>query len=311
VVEVEDDDGVASSSSPMADITHSPMDQLQDLEYCIDSNPPWAEIILLAFQNYILVLGTSVMIPTALVPLMGGTNGDKARVIQTLLFVAGIKTFLQTLFGTRLPAIVGGSFAYVIPILHIIGDSSLHRITNPHDRFIHSMRAIQGSLIVAACIQIILGYSQLWGLFSRSFSPLGIAPVVALVGFGLFQRGFPALGYCVEIGLPMLLLIIFLSQFLKHVRPIKDVPVFERFAVLICVAIIWIYSLILTASGVYRSKPIQIQFICRTDKANLISTAPWFRFPYPLEWGAPTFAAGNSFAMMSAVLVSMIEVKKC
>lgn len=28
-------------ASSMADITHPPMDQLQDLEYCIDSNPPW------------------------------------------------------------------------------------------------------------------------------------------------------------------------------------------------------------------------------------------------------------------------------
>ncbi|KAM7498349.1 hypothetical protein LguiA_022763 [Lonicera macranthoides] len=235
-------------------------------------------------------------------------NGDKARVIQTLLFVAGIKTLLQTLFGTRLPAIVGGSFAYVIPILHIIGDSSLHRINEPHDRFIHSMRAIQGSLIVAASIQIILGYSQLWGLFSRFFSPLGMAPVVGLVGFGLFQRGFPALGNCVEIGIPMLLLVIGLSQYLKHVRPLKDVPIFERFPVLICVTIIWIYALILTASRAYQSKPIQTQVSCRTDQANLISTAPWFKFPYPLQWGAPTFAAGHSFAMMSAVLVSMIEV---
>lgn len=33
-----------------------------------------------------------------------------------------------------------------------------------------------------------------------------------------------------------------------------------------------------------------------------------FKFPYPFQWGAPTFAAGHSFAMMSAVLVSMIEV---
>ena len=33
-----------------------------------------AETILLAFQNYILVIGTSVMIPTALVPLMGGSD---------------------------------------------------------------------------------------------------------------------------------------------------------------------------------------------------------------------------------------------
>lgn len=59
-------------------------------------------------------------------------QGDKARVVQTLLFVAGINTLLQALFGTRLPAIVGASYAYVIPILYIINDSSLQRITEPH-----------------------------------------------------------------------------------------------------------------------------------------------------------------------------------
>ncbi|KAK3039763.1 hypothetical protein RJ639_027420, partial [Escallonia herrerae] len=278
---------------------------------------PAAETIFLAFQNYILMLGTSVMIPATLVPLMGGSDGDKARVIQTLLFVAGINTLLQALFGTRLPAVVGGSFAYIIPILDIINDSSLRQIAEPHDRFIATMRAIQGALIVAASIQIILGYSQVWGLFSRFFSPLGMAPVVGLVGLGLFQRGFPALGNCVEIGIPMLLLVIGVSQYLKHVRLLKDIPIFERFPVLICVAIIWIYSIVLTASGAYRGKPLKTQISCRTDKADLISTAPClnfsimpefrFMFPYPLQWGPPTFAAGHSFAMMSAVLVSMIE----
>ncbi|KAK8611651.1 hypothetical protein V6N13_131697 [Hibiscus sabdariffa] len=291
----------------MAEITHPPMDQLQDLEYCIDSNPSWAETILLAFQNYILMLGTSVMIPSLLVPAMGGSDRDKALVIQTLLFVAAINTLLQALFGTRLPAIVGGSYAYVIPIAYIINDPSLHRISNPHERFIQTMRATQGALIVASSIQIILGYSQVWGLFSRFFSPLGMAPVVALVGLGLFQRGFPLLGNCVEIGLPMLLLVIGVSQYLKHVRPLRDIPIFERFPVLICVTIVWIYSLILTASGAYRDKPIATQLSCRTDRANLISTAPWFKFPYPLQWGPPTFSAGHSFAMMSAVLVSMVE----
>ncbi|XP_062106032.1 nucleobase-ascorbate transporter 1 isoform X1 [Humulus lupulus] len=291
----------------MTDISHPPMEQLQDLEYCIDSNPPWAETILLAFQNYIMMLGTSVMIPSMLVPAMGGSDGDKARVIQTLLFVAGINTLLQALFGTRLPAVVGGSFAYVIPIAYIVGDSSLQRINDPQERFIQTMRAIQGALIVASSIQIIMGYSQVWGLFSRFFSPLGMAPVVGLVGLGLFQRGFPALGNCVEIGLPMLLLVIGFSQYLKHVRPFRDVPIFERFPVLICITIVWIYALILTASGAYRGKSNRTQVSCRTDRANLISTAPWFKFPYPLQWGPPTFSAGHSFAMMSAVLVSMVE----
>ncbi|KAI3457357.1 hypothetical protein Pfo_014020 [Paulownia fortunei] len=247
------------------------------------------------------------MIPTMLVPVMGGSDGDKARVIQTLLFVAGINTLLQSLFGTRLPAVVGGSFAYVIPIAYVINDSSLQQIDEPHLRFIHTMRAIQGALIVAASIQIILGYSQVWGLFSRFFSPLGMAPVVGLVGLGIFQRGFPALGNCVEIGLPMLFLVIGLSQYLKHVKLLRDCPIFERFPVLVCVTIIWIYSLILTASGAYRGKPNDTQQNCRTDRANLISTAPWFMFPYPLQWGPPTFSAGHSFAMISAVLVSMVE----
>ncbi|KAJ4975456.1 hypothetical protein NE237_000562 [Protea cynaroides] len=294
-------------TSLMADITHPPMEQLQDLEYCIDSNPPWVETILLAFQNYILMLGTTVMIPTLLVPIMGGNYGDKVRVIQTLLFVSGINTLLQTLFGTRLPAVVGGSFAYIIPIGYIIGDSSLQRIPEPHDRFIQTMRAIQGALIVASSIQIILGYSQVWGLFSRFFSPLGMAPVVGLVGLGLFERGFPAVGDCVEIGLPMLLAVIGLSQYLKHVRPFKDVPIFERFPILICTTFIWAYSHVLTAGGAYRNRPIRTQIHCRTDRAHLISSAPWFMFPYPLQWGPPTFDAGHIFAMMSAVLVSMVE----
>lgn len=124
-------------------------------------------------------------------------------------------------------------------------------------------------------------------------------------------------------------------QYLKHVRPFRDIPIFERFPVLICVSIVWIYSLILTASGAYRDKPNRTQISCRTDRVNLISTAPWyveeeiytlkffcvlpyceilhvmysrFKFPYPLQWGPPTFSAGHSFAMMSAVLVSMVEV---
>ncbi|XWS36751.1 hypothetical protein CRYUN_Cryun20dG0112700 [Craigia yunnanensis] len=253
------------------------------------------------------MLGTSVMIPSLLVPAMGGSDGEKAQVIQTLLFVAGINTLLQALFGTRLPAIVGGSYAYVIPIAYIINDSSLQQISDQHERFIQTMRAIQGAFIIASSIQIIMGYSQVWGLFSRFLSPLSMAPVVALVGLGLFQRGFPLLGNCVEIGLPMLLLVIGVSQYLKHVRPIRDVPIFERFPVLICVAIIWIYSLILTASGAYRDKPNSTQLSCRTDRGNLLSTAPWFKFPYPLQWGPPTFSAGHSFAMMSAVLVSMVE----
>lgn len=49
-------------------------------------------------------------------------QGDKARVIQTILFMSGINTLLQTLIGTRLPTVMGVSFAYVLPVLSIIRD---------------------------------------------------------------------------------------------------------------------------------------------------------------------------------------------
>ncbi|KAG8056373.1 hypothetical protein GUJ93_ZPchr0002g24372 [Zizania palustris] len=287
-------------------VHHTPMDQLQGFEYCIDSNPAWGEAMALGFQHYILSLGTAVMIPTMLVPLMGGNDHDKARVVQTLLFVTGIKTLLQTLFGTRLPTIIGGSYAFVVPILSIIRDPSLAQIADGHTRFVQTMRAIQGSLIVSSSIQIILGYSQLWAICSRFFSPLGMVPVVALVGLGLFERGFPVVGRCVEIGLPMLILFVALSQYLKHVN-VRNVPVLERFSLLICIALVWVYAHILTASGAYKHTALLTQFSCRTDRANLISSALWISIPFPLQWGAPTFSANHAFGMMAAVVVSLIE----
>ncbi|KAG0519847.1 hypothetical protein BDA96_08G021600 [Sorghum bicolor] len=289
------------------EITHPPiMDQLAGMEYCVDSNPSWGGCIMLGFQHFILCLGTAVMIPTLLVPLMGGNAHDKAIVVQTVLFVTGINTLLQTLFGTRLPTVIGGSYAFVIPVISIISDPSLMQISDDHTRFKVAMRAIQGAQIISSCIQIVLGYSQLWGLCCRFFSPLGMVPVVALVGIGLFERGFPVIASCVEIGLPMLVLFVALSQYLKHVQ-MCNFPIFERFSVLISVALVWLYAQILTVSGAYKHSPVLTQLNCRTDHANLITTAPWIRLPYPLQWGPPTFSADHSFGMMAAVVVSLIE----
>lgn len=56
------------------------------------------------------------------------------------------------------------------------------------------MRATQGAFIAGSAINIILGFSGLWGIAARYISPVVIAPVTTLVGLGLFERGFP--GVC-------------------------------------------------------------------------------------------------------------------
>ncbi|CAA2983651.1 nucleobase-ascorbate transporter 6-like isoform X2 [Olea europaea var. sylvestris] len=284
---------------------HTPKDQLPNVFYCITSPPPWPEAILLGFQHYIVMLGTTVIIPTALVPQMGGGNEEKAKVIQTLLFVAGLNTLLQSVVGTRLPVVMGGSYTFVAPTLSIIL-SGRWSDPDPVSKFKKIMRATQGALIVASTIQIVLGFSGLWRNVARYLSPISAVPLATLAGFGLYEFGFPGVGKCVEIGLPQLVIVIFISQYLVNlISPGKHI--FERFSVLITVAIVWIYAHLLTVGGAYNGKAPKTQTSCRTDRAGLIDAAPWIRVPYPFQWGAPSFDAGEAFAMMMAAFVSLVE----
>ncbi|CAI9280347.1 unnamed protein product [Lactuca saligna] len=284
---------------------HPARDQLPNVSFCITSPPPWHEAILLGFQHYIVMLGTTVIIPTALVPQMGGGNEEKAQVIQTLLFVAGINTLLQTMFGTRLPAVIGSSYTYVAPTISIIL-SGRWNDPDPIARFKKTMRAIQGALIIASTIQIILGFSGLWRNVARFLSPLSAVPLVALAGFGLYEFGFPGVARCVEIGLPQLMLLVILSQYVSRLIHAGR-NIFGRFGVLISVAIVWVYAHILTVSGAYNHTSLRTQASCRTDRAGLIHAAPWIRAPYPFQWGAPSFNAGEAFAMMMAAFVALVE----
>ena len=56
-------------------------------------------------QQYLTMLGSTVLIPFLIVPAMGGTEDDKARVISTIFFISGLITLLQTVVGDRLPII--------------------------------------------------------------------------------------------------------------------------------------------------------------------------------------------------------------
>ncbi|KAJ8771560.1 hypothetical protein K2173_026737 [Erythroxylum novogranatense] len=283
----------------------TPAEQLLQLQYCIHSNPAWPEMFLLAFQHYIVMLGTIVLIASGLVPQMGGGHGDKARVIQTLLFMTGLNTLLQTLIGTRLPTVMSASVAFTLPVLSIIKDLSDENFADDSERFSHTMRTIQGSLIVSSFVNIILGYGQLWGHLTRFFTPIVVVPVVSVVGLGLFMRGFPLLANCVEIGLPMLILLV-ICQYLKYLHE-RGRPVLEKFGLLLCIGIVWAFAAILTAAGAYNSVSPLTKQSCRTDQSYLISSAPWVRVPYPFQWGAPIFRASHVFGMMGAALVTSAE----
>ncbi|KAL6207951.1 hypothetical protein ACLB2K_018903 [Fragaria x ananassa] len=244
---------------------HPLKEQLPGVQYCVNSPPPWIEAIVLGFQHYLLTLGITVLIPNIIVPQMGGSDVEKAKVVQTMLFLSGLNTLLQSLFGTRLPSVVVGSYAYVLPTTSIILANRYKAFTDPHERFLQSMRGIQGALIVTASFQMIVGFLGLWRNVVRFLSPLSIVPYITFAGLGLYHLGFPMVARCVELGLPELI-IVYLSRFIN-----TKWQIFDRFAVMFSVAIVWIY------------------------------------IPYPFQWGSPTFNAGEAFAMVAASLVSLIE----
>ncbi|XP_039052546.1 putative nucleobase-ascorbate transporter 10 [Hibiscus syriacus] len=285
---------------------HSVKEQLPGIQYCINSSPTWPEAIVLGFQHYLLTLGITVLIPSILVPQMGGGNVEKATVIQSLLFVSGLSTLFQSFLGTRLPIVVVGSYAYLIPVTSIIQASRYSSCTDPYERFVRTMKGIQGALIAAACFQSALGFLGLWRNAVRFLSPLSVVPYVTFTGLGLYHLGFPMLAKCVEVGLPGIILMVFISQYLPRYIQSKRL-ICDRFSILFTVAITWLFAQLLTSTNVYKHKPENTQISCRTDRAGLITTAPWIYFPYPFQWGSPTFNARDVFVMMAPALVSLFE----
>ncbi|KAJ0765721.1 putative xanthine/uracil/vitamin C permease [Helianthus annuus] len=304
---------------------HPIMEQLSGVQYCVNSPPPWKDAVLLGFQHYILTLGTTVLIPTMTVSQMGGDNAEKAKVIQTLLFLSGFNTLMQTLFGTRLPSVVSGSYAYLIPVFSIIRAKRYDTFHEPHEvtiydisrvfygfclplmfiwfdagtfkRFAQTMRGIQGALVVASALQTTLGFLGVWRNILKYLSPLSVVPLVTFTGLGLYYLAFPMLGKCVEIGLAELVLMVVFSQ----ARPIYD-----RYAVLFSVLVTWVCAGVLTWSGAY-VKSRKTLDTCRTDSSGLIHGAPWIYVPYPFQWGTPTFDVTEVFMMVVASFISTIE----
>ncbi|KAG0616299.1 hypothetical protein M758_5G104600 [Ceratodon purpureus] len=288
------------------DLHHHALEQLPGLAYCINDNPSWGTAIVLGFQHYLTMVGTSVLIPLMIIRAMGGEAGDLARVVQSVLFVSAINTLLQTYFGARLPVVMGSSFYFLPMLLSIVNRGGIIDTPDPHERFLRGMRATQGAFIAGSVLNIILGFSGLWGITMRYISPIVIAPITILVGLGLFEEGFPGVAKCVEIGIPALLFILLFSQYLRHYH-LRDHHGFELYPIILGVVIVWVFATILTVAGAYDHASELGQRNCRTDRSGLVSAAPWVRIPYPFQWGGPTFDAGDVFGVMTAAFASLIE----
>ncbi len=272
------------------------------VEYGIDDRPPLPQSILLGFQHYLTMIGATIAIPLALIGVMESVGPampaeEQAILIGTFFLVSGVATLLQTTLGNRYPLVQGGTFSMLAPgiaiILAVGGQSTAAPVWEA------SLLELQGAIIVAGAIEILIGYAGLMGRLKEYLSPVVIAPTIALIGLALFNA--PQIVAVQQnwwlMGLTVLLIVLF-SQYLdKYNRTFKLYPV------LLGVGVAWIVATVLSldAVGFYESGQAGYVNLDQAANADLIQVIT------PLQWGTPAFTGSFIIGMFAGMLASVVE----
>ncbi|KAH0918479.1 hypothetical protein HID58_026139 [Brassica napus] len=300
------------------------------IKYGLRDTPGLVPIGFYGVQQYLSMLGSLILVPLVTVPAMGGSHEDIANVVSTVLFVCGITTLLHTSFGSRLPLIQGPSFVFLAPVLSIINSPEFQGLNGNNAskntqilfcfsfNFKHIMRELQGAIIIGSAFQAFLGYSGLMSLILRLINPVVVAPTIAAVGLSFYSYGFPLVGKCLEIGVVQILLVVIFALYLRKISVLSHrVP--------LSLAITWGAAFLLTEAGAYTYKgcdpnvPVsnvvssycrkymtRMKY-CRVDTSQALRSAPWFRFPYPLQWGVPIFTWKMSVVMCVVSIIASVD----
>lgn len=263
----------------------------QKMLYTIEDKPPIGTSLLLGFQHYLTMFGSTVAIPFILKDALGADSAQLAALISTMFLVSGICTLLQTTFGSRLPIVQGGTFSFLGPAIAICGMASL-----ANAGFEVRMREVQGAIIIGAVFEMAIGFSGLMGRMLRFITPVTIAPTIALIGLALFKFGAPFAGQHWGIGGLTILLLIVFSQILS-----RSSKLFRLFPILLGLLGAWFVAIIGTKAGWFPDgHAAHVSF-------SAVKEAPWLRVPYPFQWGMPTFSLAAIVGMLAGYIASMIE----
>ncbi|GMH08607.1 hypothetical protein Nepgr_010447 [Nepenthes gracilis] len=146
---------------------------------------------------------------------MDRTGKDIADVISTMLLLSGITTILNSYYGTRLPMVLGSSFAFLALTLVAMNFAEFWILTK--HKFRHTMRASQGAIIDGSIFQSFLGISKLMPLPLRCINPVMVAPTISTIGVAIFSLGFPQASSYVGINISQILLVLKSSLYLQGV----------------------------------------------------------------------------------------------
>lgn len=163
-------------------------------------------LVFYSVQHTLGFMAATVLMPILVGGAIGLEQASIGRWISIVFFVAGIATLMQVLFGNRLPIVQSASAAFVPPMIAVASAFGLGS-------------AAFGMLVVGG-IEAAIGFSGLLGLIRRIFTPIVIAPTIALIGLSLFQVAANFVGQNVLLALFVIAVTILFNQgFGQRLRP--------------------------------------------------------------------------------------------
>ncbi|CAN6438682.1 unnamed protein product [Victoria cruziana] len=292
------------------------------MKYELRDSPGLVPVVFYGIQHYVSIVGSLILTPLIIVPAMGGNNDDTATVVSTVLLLSGVTTLLHTHFGSRLPLIQGPSFVYLAPALTIINSDDFRGQNGASFKPI--MKALQGAILISSAFQMLLGYSGLMSILLRLISPVVVTATVTAIGLSFYSYGFTEVGSCLEVGLPQIFLVIIFALYLRKVSVFGH-RIFTVYAVPLGLVITWAYAFLLTEVGIYSYKGCDSNIpdsnivseacrrhvpkmkSCRVDTSHALKASPWFRFPYPFQWGIPVFHWKMALVMCAVSTIASVD----
>ncbi|KAM5169062.1 solute carrier family 23 member 1 [Callospermophilus lateralis] len=305
-----------------------------DMLYKIEDVPPWYLCILLGFQHYLTCFSGTIAVPFLLAEALcvGQDQNMISQLIGTIFVCVGITTLIQTTLGIRLPLFQASAFAFLVPAKAIL---ALEKWKCPPEEEIYGnwsqplntshiwhprMREVQGAIMVASVVEVVIGLMGLPGALLSYIGPLTVTPTVSLIGLSVFQAAGDRAGSHWGISACSILLIILFSQYLRNVTfllPIYRwgkgltlfrIQIFKMFPIVLAIMTVWLLCYVLTLTDVLPKDPTAYGYQARTDaRGDIMSISPWIRIPYPCQWGLPTVTVAAVLGMFSATLAGIIE----